>query len=371
MNLRIKLLYVPVLLLVLNSCTEKYFPEIDEEVSTLIIDGKITNGIGSCEVRLFRPVKFTDKFDLKPEKDATIILHDNHNRNEILIEHEPGVYRNSSLIIEGEVGSSYWIEIQTLSGDKYESRPELMPAAYEISPLYGEEIEDITSSTSKKTGIRIFFNAKTKDKFSSYIRWEYQESYEWHSPFRNTKPHTANPSRICYPVINLNQINVFDASKLTNKEINHLHSSTVYNNEVKFLFNHLTDIKVYAITKQTYLFWENMKNLHQSNGSLYDVIPANIKGNIETCSDNCQVLGNFEASSVRNRQGIFNSTDFSMEFPVFPDECEEFEVVFEEIPPDPDVYHILRNNGPVYTLQFLECYECNVVYPVNKPSFWP
>lgn len=371
MNLRIKFLYVSVLLLVLNSCTEKYFPEIDQEVSTLIVDGKITNGIGTCEVRLFRPVKFTDKFELKPEKDATIILHDNHNRSEILIEHEPGVYRNSSLIIEGEAGSSYWVEIQTLSGDKYESSPELMPSAFEISPLYGEEIEVITKDGSKKEGVRIFFNAKNEDNTSSYIRWEYQESYEWHSPFRNVRPHTVNPSRICYPVINLNQINVFDGSKLGIKNIKHLPTSTVYNNEVKFLHNHLTDIKAYAISKQTYLFWENMKNLHQSNGSLYDVIPANIKGNIETCSDNCQVLGNFEASSVRKKQGMFNSTNFSMEFAIFPDECEVFVAIFIDIPPDPDIFHILRHTGAEYTLRFLECYECNVVYPVNKPSFWP
>jgi len=371
MNLRIKLFYVSILLLLLNSCTEKFFPEIDGDVSTLVVDGKITNGIGSCEVHLFRTVKFIDKFDLKPEMDATVVLHDDLDNIEILTEYEPGIYRNSSLIIEGKVGSSYWIEIQTLSGDKYESSPELMPAAFEISPLYGEEIEVITNNSSKREGIRIYFNAKNNDNTSTYIRWEYQESYEWHSPFRNAKPHSANPSRICYPVINLGQINVFDASKSTIKEINHLATSTVYNNEVKFLHNYLIDMKVYAISKQTYIFWKNMKNLHQSNGSLYDVIPANIKGNIETCSGNCQVLGNFEASSVRKSQRTFNSADFSMKFPVFPDECEEFEVVIEGLPPDPNIFHILRNDGPVYTLQLLECYECNVVYPVKKPSFWP
>ncbi len=356
MRLKINPIYFLALALFVYSCTEKFYPEIDENVSVLIVDGKITNGIGSCEVRLFRTVKFIDKFDLKPEIDATVILHDNQNRTEILTEHEPGIYRNSSLIIEGEVGSSYWIEILTLSGDKYESSPELMPAAFEISPLYGEEIEVITNNSSKREGIRIYFNAKNNDNTSTHIRWEYRESYEWHSPFINAKPQSENPSRICYPVNNFSQISVFDASKLTLKEVNHLPTSTVYNNEIKFLHNYLIDMRVYAISKQNYVFWENMKKLHQSNGNLYDVVPANIKGNIETCSDNCQVLGYFEASSVRKMQRTFNSNDFSMKFSVFPDECEEF-TVSKYSAPDPNILHILRLENDLFHVIYLECYE--------------
>lgn len=375
MSLKVKLLSLSVLLLLLNSCTEKFYPEVDDDVSILVVDGKITDGIGTCEVRLFRTVKFTDKFDLKPEIDATVILHDDQDNSEILTEHEPGVYRNSSLKIDGKVDSSYWIEIQTLGGEKYESTPETMLSAFEISPLYGEEIEAINDDNIKQDAIRLFFNAKNNDNTSTHLRWEYRESYEWHSPFRNPNPRSEGATRTCFPANNFDQINVFDASKLLIKEVNQLPMTTVFDNEVKFLHNYLIDMKVYSISKENYLFWKTMKTIHQSNGSLYDVIQANIKGNIETCSDACQVLGYFEVSSVRKSQRMFNTTDFSMKFATFPEECNTFIVRMSRTAPDPKILYVIsaKTVGDLteYTVRLLECYECNIKYPVTKPSFWP
>jgi len=375
MSLKVKLLSLSALLLLLNSCTEIFYPEVDDEVSILVVDGKITDGIGTCEVRLFRTVKFTDNFDLKPEIDATVILHNNQDNTEILTEHEPGIYRNSSLIIEGKVDSSYWIEIQTLAGEKYESTPETMLSAFEISSLYGEEIEAINDDNIKQDAIRLYFNAKNNDNTSTHLRWEYRESYEWHSPFHNLHPHSENPTRICFPANNFDQISVFDASKLSVKEANLLPMTTVFDNEVKFLHNYLIDMKVFSISKENYLFWKTLKTILQSNGSLYDVIQANIKGNIETCSDACQVLGYFEVSSVRKSQSMFNTTDFSMKFASFPEECKTFTARMSKTSPDPDKYYILSAEtvGDVteYTVRLLECYECNIKYPVTKPSFWP
>ncbi|MCZ4695688.1 DUF4249 domain-containing protein [Ancylomarina euxinus] len=375
MRLKVKLLSLSVLILLLNSCTEKFYPKVDDDLSILVVDGKITDGIGTCEVRLFRTVKFTDKFDLKPEINATVILHDDQDNTEILNEHEPGIYRNSSLIIEGKVESSYWIEIQTLSGEKYESTPETMLSPFEISPLYGEEIEAINDNNIKQDAIRLYFNAKNNDNTSTHLRWEYRESYEWHSPFKNSNPRSEGSTRTCFPANNFDQINVFDASKLTIKEVNQLPMTTVFDNEVKFLYNYLIDMKVYSISKENYLFWKTLKTLHQSNGSLYDVIQANIKGNIETCSDACQVLGYFEVSSVRKSQRMFNTTDFSMRFPTFPEECETFIVRMSKASPDPEILYIISATAvgglTEYTVRLLECYECNIKYPVTKPSFWP
>jgi len=376
MKVQFKLLCFLIILVSLISCTEIFYPEIDDDVSTLIVDGKITNGIGTCEVRLFRTVKFTDKYDLKPEMDAIIILHDDRDRTEVLTEHEPGIYRNASLIIEGEVGSSYWIEIQTLSGDKYESDQELMPAAFEISSLYGEKIEVLTGNSLKREGVRIYYNAKNNDNKSAFLKWEYQESYEWHSPFRNARPQSENPSRICFPVNTFSQINVFDASNYSVKEVDHLPISTIFDNEVKLLHDYLVDLKVYSISQQNYIFWKNMKSIQQSNGGLYDIIPANIMGNISGCSNSCQVLGYFEVSSVRTSKKTFNHNNFNIEFVDFPEECEEFTMTLEDgIKPDPTRFHVISqvpgDKVVIYTVRFLECYECNVKYPVKKPSFWP
>ena len=363
------------LILLMSSCEEKFHPKINDNLSLLVVDGKITNGIGSCEVRLFRTDKLTEKFELHPEIDATVILHDDQDRTEILTEHEPGIYRNSTLTVTGIVGSSYWIEIQTFTGEKYESTPELMNSAFEISSVYGEELKIRADNNSKEEAVGIYFNTKNRDNTSNYLKWEYRESYEWHSLYTHKEIVTESPSNICYPVNNYSLINVYDASNMENKEVNHLSASQIFKHEVKLKYNYLLDLKLYSISKENYVFWKNMKSIHQSNGNLYDILPANVSGNIYSCEENLKVLGYFEVSSVRTQKNIFSRNNFSIDFNDSPIECEKFTLISES-PPDRTRYHILKKtpinrDEDAYLVRNLSCYECNSKYPDKKPSFWP
>jgi len=357
------------------SCTERFYPEIEEDVSILVVDGKITDETGPCEVRLFRTVNFTDSFPLKPERHALIILHDDLGKSEILNEGRPGVYRSSFTKVKGKIGRTYWIEIETLSGEKYESTPELMHSAFEITSIYGGELEVITDNNSKEEAVGIYFDTKNNEKTGAYLRWEYRESYEWHSPFKVEDKVTENPQTVCFPVNDFPLINIYDASGFANKEVNHLLTSKILKHEVKLEHNYLLDMRLYSVSRENYIFWKNMKAIHQSNGNLYDILPANIKGNISACENNCEVLGYFEASSVRTKKGIFSKDEYSVDFSDFPQECETFIMVPEDSRPDPMKYHIVRviprQNITAYEVRLRHCYECNLKYPINKPSFWP
>jgi hypothetical protein len=359
--------------LILISCTETFYPKIDKNVEILVVDGKITDNGTPCEVRLFRTVSFTDDFSIKPEKYAIVILYDDLGNNEVLSESEEGVYHCASNIIRGTVGVSYWIEIQTLSGEKYESTPELMHSPFEISSIYGDELEAIVSDNSKKAGVGIYFDAKNDENTESYLRWEYRESYEWHTPFDIETKFTENPQNVCFPVADFPLINVYDASDFATKDIKHLLTSTILEHEVKLEHQYLIDINLYSVSQENYIFWKNMKAIHQANGSLYDILPANIKGNINCCNNSNKVLGFFEASSERRKRAFFSRNDFTVDFTDFPEECETFIIV--GVTPDPMKYQIVkiipRQNTTAFEVRRRHCYECNVKYPIKKPSFWP
>ncbi|MGZ2370998.1 DUF4249 domain-containing protein [Ancylomarina sp. YFZ004] len=359
--------------LILFSCTEKFYPEIDENVDILVVDGKITDDGTPCEVRLFKTVSFTDDFSIKPEKDAIVILNDNLGNKEILTEYEAGVYRSSSNEITGTLGVNYWIEIQTLSGEKYESTPEVIHSPFEITSIYGDELEAIISDNSKEDGVGIYFDANNNENSESYLRWEYRESYEWHTPFDLETKVTDNPQKVCYPVNDYPLINLYDASDHETKEVNHLLTSTILEHEVKLEHQYLIDINLYSVSQENYIFWKNMKSIHQTNGNLYDILPANIKGNISCCNNTNKVLGIFEASSVRRKRAFFSKNNFTVDFTDFPEECETFIIV--GVTPDPMKYQIVkiipRENTTAYEVRRRHCYECNVKYPTKKPSFWP
>ncbi|RXQ92999.1 DUF4249 domain-containing protein [Ancylomarina salipaludis] len=373
----LRLIIILSLLISSFSCTEEFYPEIDDNASILVVDGKITNELGSCEVRLFRTVKFIEDFSLKPERDAIVILHNDKGETEVLKESEPGIYHNSTNLIQGEIGQTYWIEIQTLNGENYESIPELMHSPFDISSIYGEELEVIKEDGSKENAVGIFFDAKNPDNTSKYLRWEYRESYEWHSPFKVQTKLSDTPTEICYPTNDFNLINVFDLSDFTIKETNHLLTSKILQHEIKLEHQYLLDMSLYSITQGNYEFWENMKAIHQSNGNLYDVLPANIKGNISSCSDNCEVLGYFEASSVQTKNKLFSKNEFTVDFSDFPEECKKITIRVKDPKnrPDPTKFYILEEYVVGVTLIFIvrrvHCYECNLKYPIKKPSFWP
>lgn len=60
-----------------------------------------------------------------------------------------------------------------------------------------------------------------------------------------------------------------------------------------------------------------MKSIHQANGSLYDIVQANILGNVTACDDECKVLGYFEVSSKEKGQQFFYENNFSLELADF------------------------------------------------------
>ncbi len=363
--------------LIISSCTETFYPKVDETTSVLVVDGRITNEIGSGEVRLFRTVKFTDEFSLKPEIDAMVFLHNDQGETEVLSEIEPGIYKSTSNLIQGKVGHSYWIEIQTISNKKYESTPELMPSAFEINSLYGEELDVIKEDGSKEKGVGIYFDATNQNNKENFLRWEYRESYRWDSPFKVEDKYSDKPATTCYPLNEFPLINIYNATDLSKKEVKRLSISTILQHEVKLEHEYLMDLNLYSISSGNYQFWKKMKAIHQSNGNLYDVIPANIIGNITACENDCEVLGYFEASSVRKKQQFFSKSEFSLEFSDLDKNCEKFMKRYDEKtpPPPPNIFKIIisyqENSELVYIVRWRYCYECNVKYPINKPSFWP
>lgn len=362
--------------LLCNFCTEIFYPEINSELSILVVDGKITNSGEQAVVRLFRTVDLIQNHDVKPEVDALVTLHDDLGNVDIMNETIPGVYINTKNSIKGIPGQSYWIEITTSNGDKFESTPEQMPDPFTIDSLYGIEEVRITESGNKERGVRFYFDAKSTFRNANYLRWEYIESYEWRAPEKlNTKKYTEHPARICYPVVDYNNINVFNASQIIPKIATQLSTSFIAVNEVKLQYQYLLKVSLYCVTKDNYIFWDRIKATNSSNGDIYDTTPANINGNINSCND-CKAIGYFEASTINVSQSFFSVSDFTTKFRDYPEECETIDMLMSDGRPDPNIFHILRTKpggkfATIYVVRRIECYECNKIYPVEKPSFWP
>jgi len=357
----------------LYSCTEQFVPELKDDISILVVDGKITNAEGPYQVRLFRTVNLNQPDSLNPEQEAIISIYDDKGNSDSFIETLPGVYKNLNTDFRGVIGNSYWIEIQTSDGKKYESKPEIIPPEIIIEKIYAEDSKIIQDNGSYLNGAGFYLNAKSPSNQSSYLRWSYQESWEWHSPF--SAPKTDNPSQICYPYRTSNNIFLFDGSLLNNKDFKRLFTKFIGQNEVKLNYNYFIDISLYSVSLENFRFWNNIQKSIQNNGQIYDIIPSNSEGNICACEDDEVAIGYFEASSINTLGQVFTLSDFEQEFETFPKECEEFIIKTRGELPDTLRYHIIRSYPEENVMAFVVrpnyCYDCNVKYSPSKPSFWP
>ena len=365
--------WVLALMLLNASCTEKFYPETDSDVSILVVDGRITNKSGPYEVRLFRTVDLISVDTLYPETGAKIILNDDLGNSELFQEIRPGVYQTVYNIIKGEVGQTYWIEIETTTGEKYESTPETIQPEIYIESIYGEESSLLQDDGSSVNAVKILMDAKSPNNQGNYLRWEYQESWEWRNPFY--EPKTDNPSTKCYPYIISDNVFIFDGSRQDIKQFNHLTTSKVTENEVRLNYEYFIHLSLYSVTFNCYNFWKNIEESVQKNGGLYNIIPANSKGNICACDSDLPVLGYFEASSVDSQNTSFSIQDFSMKFASFPSDCNELRMALSRGYPDKSKYHIIdeywEDRIHIFIVRQNYCYDCNVKYSPNKPSFWP
>ncbi|MCY1636752.1 DUF4249 domain-containing protein, partial [Marinifilum sp. D737] len=319
---------------------------------------------------LFRSVEINSHDSLLFETGAQIITHCDDGTSVLLFETAPGKYINTNPSFTGEVNKSYWIEITTKNGNVFESNPEIMLSPISISKIYGEVDKVIIDKDEIKNAVKFYFDLQNPLNDTNFLLWEYNASWEWHTIVNI--PKSENPAYTCYPKEHSNKVFIYDASNLEVKSLSHLPVTSIAEDDVKLNYEYYLQIEAYTISKDCYKFWSNIKKVSQSNGSLFDVIPSNVEGNIHCCNGNEQVLGYFQVSSHTKNSNSFKSENYDINFSLEPIECRtlqmtsfaydplKYHIVTVEVFPEVVIYHVKPNF----------CYDCSLKYSRTKPSFW-
>jgi Domain of unknown function (DUF4249) len=302
-----KLLY---LFLIINlsfwvhSCVDSVpFPTKSEE-GFLSVEGTFHNLADTQFVNLYRSKGYNATPN--PEINARITVFSNDNKSAIYDEIRPGVYALLPQILRGEVGKRYFIEIKTSDGKTYQSEPDTMPepvkpdsisfSAYDKSELSPSGFE------TKDRVLKILINTPIKQgNMDAFLRWNIDDSFEF-----NTLPE-CNPSF-------KNVITCYYSRKMPNsrlalassKDLLYQRVDDFAINEVSLrLFSlqfkeiHYWRVNQNAITEKAYSYWKNIDKVSNQVGSLFDVAPAYVKGNLFNVTDKEEkVLGYFEIAAV-------------------------------------------------------------------------
>jgi len=158
----------------------------------------------------------------------------------------------------------------------------------------------------------------------------------------------------------------------------------------RLLIQYSIEIKQLSLSETEYQFWEQMKQINETGGDIFEKQPFSIVSNIHNISNpGEQVLGYFQVSAVEKKLIYITPDEISKyDLPVFQYDCPVIKAAPGDYPGLPMTFDKIYNYfssagsyfiGPIYgpfggldklTFERPECADCTVNGSLTKPDFW-
>ncbi len=313
--------------LMVFSCVDEITFDAPKVGGQLIIEGTITNGRHPHTITVNHT---SGKGGIPiPINDAKVWIEDDLGNREQLVnsffEPDPdpvighpafesfrieGNYTLLGNIIKGEMGRSYTIEMVLPDGTTYHSKPDTMPtvlasnvARFEI----GTETELSADGVISEIGVAQVFLDSDLPSNPFFIKWDVEHTYA----FRQTPIPVGGNSveRFCYitdPVTaqGFTLINNDSGLSIRNKLV----GSKALNND--FFFISAFNVIQSSISDKAFKYWEQVQEITQNVGTIFDVPGAIPVGNIYNINDEQEIVfGNFQAVARDTSHVILSRVD--------------------------------------------------------------
>ncbi|WP_113651904.1 DUF4249 domain-containing protein [Pedobacter namyangjuensis] len=367
-----------VTILILAACKDSFEPNVTSFNSNLlVVEGLINAGSDSTKFKLSRTVVVAEKNVGNPETGATVAIESESNELLPLVElsSQKGTYASPGLNLNAT--KKYRLNIKTLNGSIYVSDY----VEVKISP----EIEQVGWDV-KTDELQLFANTKDASNNTRYYRWEYEETWIFYSKFysvlfwNGTALQSRTPDNYvyqCWGNEKSNKIILGSSAKLSADVIFKQPITNIPSNSEKLGERYSILVKQYALSKEAYEFWQNLKKNTESLGSIFDVQPSQLTGNIRNLNNaNEPVIGYVSAGSVSTKRVYVNKADVP-NFRVEPDRvCIEPLLVVEVSGSDYRTTFSGGFNVPIEEFgagvyaSSRACVDCTLRGTNKKPTFW-
>jgi hypothetical protein len=375
-------------LVVAIGCREIYNPPINSpDTGYLVVEGFI-NSTGITSIKLSRTTKLSEGHKIVYELGATVTIEGDNNEIFLLIEKDNGTYVSDELNLTPT--EKYKLHIKTSDGKEYMSDP----TPYRITPA----IDSIT--WKRENGLQIYVNTHDPQNNTRYYKWEYEETWEYHSTYLSSlKYRFEPPSPIPVEVVFRNawgspdttifkcwksQIStniLIGSSEKLSSDVIYLPLYTIPPASEQLSVLYSVNVKQSAISQENYHFLEKMKKNTEQLGSIFDAQPTELKGNIHCTTDaNEIVIGYIDVSQEQNKRIFISNEDVTGWD--YKSGCREVEI--ENIPdsisrkwqghllPTTPIKFGVRGGIETFGATEQRCFDCTYGDRTNvKPDFWP
>ncbi|HEY5462475.1 MAG TPA: DUF4249 domain-containing protein [Hanamia sp.] len=364
-------------IVLLDNCKVPYDPTLkSSDTNSLVVEGYI-DGAMPTTIKLTRSRMLTvgDTATRKYELGAKVIVEDDHQDSYPLSETGNGMYSSINTLNLNQT-YQYRLHIFTSNNEEYVS--DLV--SFKPSPPI-----DTIGWNLKDNGVQIFVNTHDPSNATRYYRWEYSETWEFHSwyysnyeydPVKDTVLPRTDQVHICWQSANSTSILLASSAKLTNDVISEMPLVYITQHDQRLSVLYSIWVKQYTLDQNGYNYYLAMQSNTEEIGSIFDPQPNETVGNIHCVTNPSElVVGYINAgNTVEKRVYIRNSLmppDWNL-FPYCP--------LKALVPSNPDsLIKYFANGGldPIdmvqggYSAASVECVDCTLNGTNIKPSFWP
>ena len=207
-------------------------------------------------------------------------------------------------------GNSYALEV-VVDGKVYQSKFEKVPELDAEDKLSFTFDNEPFRTEKPEYVFKVFSETKLPDTQDPiYLRWTIEETYLWPLAWlRGTGiPPPQPPPCFISDVIEPNRINLFDGSGTSTRNSTLLLGRRSVDNSFQYPF--YVTVKQLSINREAYNYWEKIKIVISNQGSLFDIPPAPVFGNIFNVKDSEEtVLGYFEVAKTKTTRIYTTNTD--------------------------------------------------------------
>lgn len=337
--------YVFLFLLIASGCIQRIDFDSPPADLYLVVEGQITDQSPPYEVRLSRGLDLDDDIDdIQMLSSAEIVLYDDQGASETLVEVEDGVYETMG-VIQGTIGRSYHIEIETGDGRRYETVPEELKPVGQVEEIRfeyeartsEEEFGDVAADV-----FNIYVDADAGEQsLDQFVRWKFSGTYQvttnpelnffWAQgglvdKIKIPDPHPCSGyiaiwpggslSQVdectcctCYPrqfetIPQLSDLELIDDGRFINIKV-----GEVPINRTTFEDKYLVTIEQLSMTRNAFEFFRLVREQKESASNIFQPVFGEITGNVVPVNTDIPAIGIFYASASSKKSRFIYRSD--------------------------------------------------------------
>lgn len=366
------------------TCKKPYLPPaVSSSNSYLVVEGVINSGNDSTFIKLSRTVKIENGDTTNTERGATVSVESAGGTSYALTETKPGLYAAAPLNLDGT--KTYRLKIRTKNGNQY------LSDAVEVKPT---PPIDKVNYVVKNDGLQLNVSAHDATEKTHYYRWDYEEDWRFHSKYKSgfkvlndsVVPRTvADEVYYCFGNHKSNTITIASSTKLAQDVIADAPLTNIPSSSQKISMRYSILVKQYALTREAYGFYENMKKNTEQLGSIFDALPSELTGNIHNVNNPTEpVIGFVSVGTVQTKRIYINNADLPKWETAYPEQCHQDSALFSRPFVGDEVKAYIIKGLAMATSQLINekgfilgyfrtdfiCADCTLTGKLKQPAFW-